>query len=205
MEEKRMFNLYKLETEKKINKSNLETIYDYIDLYNGHPGYTLLAEVKTEQEFYSIIGEFAMNWNPYREENNIIALVIEDMDENVIDILYETEEKTLRWAEKNCLNSDIFENAFSENRKGTIYKNANGYKFYSKRGITYNLLEGVSIGSMKQKTSDIVFIMLGSPNYNVEDLFVGYFFGAYNFADNPYLFEERIAEIVEEYEKENFK
>ena len=198
-----MFNLCKLETDKKLNKSNLETIYDYLDLYNGHPGYTLLEEVKTEKEFNSLIGEFTMNWNPYREENNIIALVIEDMDENVIDILYETEEKTLRWAEKNCLNFDFFENAFSENRKGTIYKNANGYYFYSKRGITYDLLEGVSIGSMK--ASDIVFIMLGSTNYEVEDLFVGYFFGAYSFADNPYCFGEHIEEIVEEYEKENFK
>ena len=198
-----MFNLYRLETEKKINKTNLETIYDYLDLYNGHPGYTLLAEeVKTEEKFNTTIGEFTMNWNPYREENNIIALVIEDMDENVIDILYETEEKTLRWAEKNCLNFDFFENAFSENRKGTIYKNVNGYYFYSKRGITYDLLEGVSIGSMK--ASDIVFIMLRSPNYEVEDLFVGYFFGAYSFADNPYFIEERIAELVEEYERKNF-
>lgn len=32
-----MFNLYKLEIDKKLNKSNLETIYDYLDLYNGHP------------------------------------------------------------------------------------------------------------------------------------------------------------------------
>ena len=203
-----MFNLYKLEIDKKLNKSNLETIYDYLDLYNGHSSYTLLAEkVKTEEKLNTTIGEFTMNWNPYpyREKNNIIALVIEDMDENVIDILYETEEKTLRWSEKNCLNSDFFENAFSENRKRMIYKNANGYYFYSKQGITYDLLEGISIGSIKQKTSDIVFIMLASQNYNVDDLFVGYFFGAYNFTDNPYLFEEQIAEIVEEYEKENFK
>ena len=198
-----MFRLYKLETEKR-NKLNLETIYDYLDLYNGHTGYTLLAEVKTKQEFNSTIGEFTTNWNPYRKEKNIIALVIEDMDENIIDILYETEEKTLKWAEKNCLNSDFFENAFSKNRKGMIYKNDNGYHFYSKRGITYYLLEGKTIGSSKGKTSDIVFIMLGSVNYNTEDLFVGYFFGAYNFVDNPYLFENQIAEIVEEYEKENF-
>lgn len=201
-----MFNLYKLKIDKKLNKTNLETIYDFLDLYNGHPGYTLLAEkVKTEEKLNTTIGEFTMNWNPYREENNIIALVIEDMDENVIDILYETEEKTLRWSEKNCLNSDFFENAFSENRKGMIYKNANGYYFYSKRDITYDLLEGKTMGSLKGKTSDIVFIMLGSTNYEVEDLFVGYFFGAYNFVSNPYLFEEHIAEIVEEYEKENFK
>lgn len=86
-----------------------------------------------------------------------------------------------------------------------IYKNANGYYFYSKRDITYDLLEGKTMGSLKGKTSDIVFIMLGSTNYEVEDLFVGYFFGAYNFVSNPYLFEEHIAEIVEEYEKENFK
>lgn len=116
-----MFNLYRLETEKKVSKTNLETIYDFLDLYNGHPGYTLLAEeVKTEEKLNTKIGEFTMNWNPYREENNIVALVIEDIDENVIDILYETEEKTLRWAEKNCLNSDFFENAFSENRKEAI-------------------------------------------------------------------------------------
>lgn len=200
-----MFNLYKLETEKKVSKTNLETIYDFLDLYNGHLGYTLLAEVKTEKEFNSLIGEFIMNWNPCREENNIVALVIEDMNENIIDILYETEEKTLKWSEKNYINVYFFENAFSRNREGTIYKNANGYYFYSRRGITYHLLEGKTIGSMKQKTSDIVFIMLGSANYNTEDLFVGYFFGAYNFASNPYLFEEQIAEIIEEYEKENFK
>lgn len=95
-----MFRLYKLETEKR-NKSNLETIYDYLDLYNGHLGYTLLGEVNNEEKFNSIIGEFTTNWNPYREEKNIIALVIEDMDENIMDILYETEEKTLRWSEKN--------------------------------------------------------------------------------------------------------
>ena len=46
--------------------------------------------------------------------------------------------------------------------------------------------------------------MFRSTNCEVEDMFIGYFFGAYNFTDNPYIFEERIAEIVEEYEKENF-
>lgn len=197
-----MFRLYKLEIEKR-NKSNLETIYDYLDLYNGHLGYTLLGEVNNEEKINSIIGKFTMNWSPHREENNIIALVIEDMDENIIDILYETEEKTLKWDRKELFKFRLFENAFSENRKGTIYKNANGYYFYSKRGITYYLLEGVSIGSTKQKTSDIVFIMLGSANYNIDNLLAGYFFGAYDFADNPYCFEEHISEIVEEYEKEN--
>lgn len=105
-----MFRLYKLETEKR-NKLNLETIYDYLDLYNGHTGYTLLAEVKTKQEFNSTIGEFTTNWNPYRKEKNIIALVIEDMDENIIDILYETEEKTLKWAEnhKDIINWSKYE------------------------------------------------------------------------------------------------
>ena len=93
-----MFRLYKLETEKR-SKSNLETIYDYLDLYNGHSGYMLLAEVKTEQEFNSIVINYIEKWK--LGENKITALVIEDMDENVIDILYETENMEIKWSENN--------------------------------------------------------------------------------------------------------
>jgi hypothetical protein len=106
-----MFRLYKLETEKR-NKSNLETIYDYLDLYNGHTGYTLLAEVKTEQKFNSIVINFVEKWK--LGENKITALVIEDTDENVIDILYETENMELKWSENN-LPKNFIHNFFSKN------------------------------------------------------------------------------------------
>ena len=68
-----MFRLYKLETEKR-SKSNLETIYDYLDLYNGHPGYMLLTEVKTEQEFNSIVINYIEKWKHRKKSNTFIAL-----------------------------------------------------------------------------------------------------------------------------------
>ena len=78
-----------------------------------------------------------------------------------------------------------------------------GYKFISKNGIEYDILEGMSIGVNPRKTSDIIFILLNNADYNVEDHLVGYLFGACLLPEREYKYEESIAELVDKYEKEN--
>ena len=53
-----------------------------------------------------------------------------------------------------------------------------GYVYVSDRGIEYELLEGMSIGSERRYTSDIIFIILNNAESNVADHIVGYLFGA---------------------------
>lgn len=79
----------------------------------------------------------------------------------------------------------------------------NGYTFVSKNGIEYDILEGMTIGVEPRKTSDMIFIVLNNADYNVEEHLVGYLFGACLIPDREYEYEESIAEIVNEYEKEN--
>lgn len=79
----------------------------------------------------------------------------------------------------------------------------NGYVFISKNGIKYNVLEGMTIGVKPRKTSDMIFILLNNADYNVEEHLVGYLFGACLLPDREYEYEEAIAELVNEYEKEN--
>lgn len=93
-----MYRLYKLEIKKEEHIDILEQIYMFLEMYSGHPGYTHLADVETKDEFKSSIFDFLL-WDPYRNDNNILALVIEDEDENVLEILYETEDKKLKWSE----------------------------------------------------------------------------------------------------------
>lgn len=78
-----------------------------------------------------------------------------------------------------------------------------GYVYISDRGIEYELLEGVGIGGRKC-TSDIIFICLMNSEYNVDDMIVGYLYGAMLFEDDLSGYEKSIKELVEEYEKRNF-
>lgn len=80
-----------------------------------------------------------------------------------------------------------------------------GYCFISNNGIKYELLEGVSIGSKEMYTSDIIFIMLTNPNYNVDNNIVGYLFGVDAMKNNLKEYEESIKKMVTEFEKRNFK
>lgn len=79
-----------------------------------------------------------------------------------------------------------------------------GYVFISKKGIMYDLLEGVSIGTEQKITSDIIFIFLYDTDYNVKDNFVGYLYGAQILETDLTGYEESIGKIVDEYEKRNF-
>lgn len=78
-----------------------------------------------------------------------------------------------------------------------------GYVFKSKNGIEYDILEGMAIGVSPRKTSDIIFILLNNADYDVEDHFVGYLFGACLLPERETEYEESIAEFVDKYEKEN--
>lgn len=78
-----------------------------------------------------------------------------------------------------------------------------GYVFKSKNGIEYDILEGMAIGVSPRKTSDMIFILLNNADYNVENHFVGYLFGACLFSERETEYEESIAELVDKYEKEN--
>lgn len=85
-----------------------------------------------------------------------------------------------------------------------LKKTVEGYVYISsKTNIEYALLEGVAIGEDKQYTSDIIFIMLTDPAYNVDNNVVGYLFGAGIMKNNPEEYEESIAEIVNEFEQRN--
>lgn len=79
-----------------------------------------------------------------------------------------------------------------------------GYVYVSDRGIEYELLEGMSIGSERKYTSDIIFIILNNAEYNVEDHIVGYLFGASVFERQLMDYDESIKSIVDDYEKKNF-
>ena len=79
-----------------------------------------------------------------------------------------------------------------------------GYIYVSDRGIEYELLEGMSIGSERKYTSDIIFIMLNNAEYNVEDHIVGYLFGAGVLEKQLMDYDESIKAIVEDFEKRNF-
>lgn len=79
-----------------------------------------------------------------------------------------------------------------------------GYVYISDKGIEYELLEGMSIGVEPRFTSDFIFIMLCSDEYNVDNLFVDYLFGARAFESNPSSYEGMIKRLVDEYEKREF-
>ena len=79
-----------------------------------------------------------------------------------------------------------------------------GYVYVSDRGIEYELLEGMSIGSERKYTSDIIFIMLNNEEYNVDNNVVGYLFGADIFLEDSRYYEESIKKMVDEFEKRNF-
>ena len=79
-----------------------------------------------------------------------------------------------------------------------------GYVYVSDRGIEYELLEGMSIGSERKYTSDIIFIILNNAEYNVEDHIVGYLFGASVFERQLMDYDESIKAMVDEFEKRNF-
>lgn len=80
-----------------------------------------------------------------------------------------------------------------------------GYYIYTsaKTGIEYDILEGFTVGGEKRYTSDVIFIMLSDPDYNVDNQVVGYLFGAHAFTNNPSYYVEAISEIVEEFEEKN--
>ena len=61
----------------------------------------------------------------------------------------------------------------------------------------------MTIGGDKQYTSDIIFIMLTSPDYNVDNNIVGYLFGADMMKNDPKGYEESIKTIVDEFELRN--
>jgi hypothetical protein len=89
-----------------------------------------------------------------------------------------------------------------------IKLNKEGYEFISNRGIRYDLYEGVTMGGIKQYTSDAIFIMLGDERYydEVENYLVNYIMGASFFEEDIFEFDNDIAYLVEEYEnKYNLK
>lgn len=90
------------------------------------------------------------------------------------------------------------------NTPNSIELNDEGYVYISEKGIKYELLEGVSIGSKQQFTSDLLFITLLDADYNVNDLVVGYLFGACIFRDSPNEYLDSIKRLVDEYESKNF-
>lgn len=78
-----------------------------------------------------------------------------------------------------------------------------GYIFISKNGNRYEILEGMTIGNDKRKTSDIIFIMYDPLDEPLE--LVSWLYGATAFREYNEIkeFEESITELVDQYEKQN--
>ena len=78
-----------------------------------------------------------------------------------------------------------------------------GYIYISQAGFKYELLEGVSIGSSLQYTSDIIFIMFSDLNIKVDTPFVNFFYGATFMNESLEEYDAIISEMVLEYERRN--
>lgn len=78
-----------------------------------------------------------------------------------------------------------------------------GYYYISRSGRTYELWEGVSIGSPTQFTSDIIFITLYDLDLKIDSPFVGFFYGASFMGESLEEYDQIIEEMVNEYEERN--
>lgn len=80
-----------------------------------------------------------------------------------------------------------------------------GYTYISEAGHQYDVLEGITIGGVKKCTSDMIFIMFTDCDYNLDNFFVGYLFGAICLADGDQTkdYEQSIKEMVDEFETKN--
>lgn len=78
-----------------------------------------------------------------------------------------------------------------------------GYTYTSKAGFKYELLEGVSIGSTPQYTSDIIFIMFSDLDIKVDTPLVNFLYGATFINECIEEYNNMIGEMVGEYERRN--
>lgn len=78
-----------------------------------------------------------------------------------------------------------------------------GYIYISQAGLKYELLEGVSIGSTPQYTSDIIFVMLSNLEVTVDTPLVNFFYGASFINESIEEYNKIIGEMVLEYERRN--
>ena len=78
-----------------------------------------------------------------------------------------------------------------------------GYIFISEKGLKYELLEGVSIGSTPQYTSDIIFIMFSDLDIKVDTPLVNFLYGATFINECLEEYNSMIGEMVREFERRN--
>lgn len=79
-----------------------------------------------------------------------------------------------------------------------------GYYFISSSGISYELLEGVTMGAKEQYTSDVIFVkLLNEQIYQVDSPLVGFFYGASFINESIEEYDQIIKEMVLEYERRN--
>ena len=78
-----------------------------------------------------------------------------------------------------------------------------GYVYISRKGLKYELLEGVSIGSTPHYTSDIIFIMLSDLDVKVDTPLVNFLYGATFINESITEYNNLIGEMVEEFERRN--
>ena len=121
---------------------------------------------------------------------------------------FETEEKAIKFCEEwgwTYDDSKIHGSMCIKECKRGLYKDEEKgyYVFRSKNDIEYDILEGVTIGSEKKCTSDIIFITLLNPDFNMDNIVVGYLFGAGLIEKELKGYEESISELVSAFEKKN--
>jgi hypothetical protein len=84
-----------------------------------------------------------------------------------------------------------------------IERNKEGFYFISKRGIKYDLYEGVTMGGERQYTSDAIIIMLSEVRDDVDSMLVDFVMGASFLEEELDYFNRWIGDLVEEYETRN--
>ena len=88
-----------------------------------------------------------------------------------------------------------------------IKKDKFGFYYVSKKGIRYEILEGMTAGAEQRYTSDIIFIFLQNPDFDLDNYCVGYIFGfgGLDGKDEKWMARllDGITEQVEAFEKAN--
>lgn len=90
-----MLRIYKLAIAKKTGSPEAD-IESFLELYNGHEGYSLMGIATTEGELDRLIGKYVRNFE--HVDGMVQALVIEDNYGSVVDYLFERL-NSFRWSD----------------------------------------------------------------------------------------------------------
>lgn len=91
-----MLNIYELKI-KRLHDSrdaSLNQMYNFIAEYNGQEGIELIESNVTDKRYNELIYAFAMK---DKDHGCITAMVVEDEEGNIVDLLYTLDGYSFRW------------------------------------------------------------------------------------------------------------